>query len=62
MSEIEEKVIAALKVSNQQPRELATSIGVDERPVREAIWRLIDRGEIKLTVDRKLTATDKSKK
>lgn len=56
---VEQAVLEALKSSRQpeSPREVITNLvkeGLQDSAIREAIWRLIDRKQIQLTLDRKL--------
>lgn len=52
--EYERRIRIALEDMDRTPTEIALHARLDQRGVREAIWRMIDRGEIKLTIDRRL--------
>lgn len=55
MKGTEDLILALLTTANMTPSELCNKLTItSESTVKNAIWRLIDRGAVVLTVDRKL--------
>ena len=55
MSDLEAKIRATLKKGTEvAPKNLSELVGAADRDTRQAMWRMIDRGEVTLTIDRTL--------
>lgn len=61
MSELEKKVLEVLKQRGEpaSPESIRTTLEAPEKEVREALWSLVERGDVKIVGEWKVQAADR---